>query len=147
MQQPDYKAEEKGVPLAGLIQLYGGELCLSVDQATHLVARRKEGWKSSPKIKKALVRLQVGAARPPRRNRPAPLCSCARSHARPVECPTPCRARHRARCPLSLSLRARATRDDGAALSSPCRRLAVLLLLMGPPKRGNGNNGRHRPPL
>lgn len=140
--------EVEGVPLAGLIQLYGGELCLSVDQATHLVARRKEGWKASPKIKKALVRLQVGAARPPRRNRPAPLCSCARSHARPVECPTSCRARHRARCPLSLSLRARATRDDdGAALSSPCRRLAVLLLLMGPPKRGNGNNGRHRPPL
>lgn len=75
--------EVEGVPLAGLIQLYGGELCLSVDQATHLVARRKEGWKASPKIKKALVRLQVGAARPLEETARRPYALVrARTHAR-----------------------------------------------------------------
>ena len=54
----------EGVPLGALIQLYGGEIVLNVDQATHLVARRKDGWKSSPKIRKAFRRLQVCTTRP-----------------------------------------------------------------------------------
>ena len=49
-------------PLCVLIRLYGGEHTLSVDAATHLVARRKEGWEKSPKISRALNRIQV---RPP----------------------------------------------------------------------------------
>lgn len=47
------------VPLAILIKLYGGELTTSIDAATHLVAKRKDGWQSSPKIRKGLKRLQV----------------------------------------------------------------------------------------
>uniref|UniRef100_A0A7S2HP53 protein-serine/threonine phosphatase n=1 Tax=Haptolina brevifila TaxID=156173 RepID=A0A7S2HP53_9EUKA len=48
-------------PLCVLIKHYGGELTLSVDAATHLVARRKEGWQKSPKINRALQRQQAGA--------------------------------------------------------------------------------------
>jgi len=47
-------------PLCILIKQYGGELTLSVDAATHLVARRKEGWQKSPKINRALQRQQAG---------------------------------------------------------------------------------------
>ncbi len=50
-------------PLCVLIRLYGGEYTLNVDAATHLVARRKEGWQRSPKINRALNRLQVRASR------------------------------------------------------------------------------------
>jgi len=49
------------VPLGVLIRLYGGETTMNVDHATHLVARRKDGWKASPKIRRALARLQDGA--------------------------------------------------------------------------------------
>ena len=47
------------VPLGVLIQLFGGQLTTSLDGATHLVARRKDGWRDSPKIRKALRRLQA----------------------------------------------------------------------------------------
>jgi hypothetical protein len=52
--------EGNSVPLGTLVQLYGGEITLSVDTATHLVARRKDGWQSSAKIRRALARLQEG---------------------------------------------------------------------------------------
>jgi len=48
-------------PLCALIRHYGGELTLSVDAATHLVARRKDGWQKSAKIIRALQRQQAGA--------------------------------------------------------------------------------------
>ena len=51
----------EGVPLGGLIQQFGGEMVLNVEHATHLVARRKDGWKASPKIRKAFARQQVHA--------------------------------------------------------------------------------------
>eukprot|EP00900_Chrysochromulina_parva_P008121 jgi/Chrpa1/1730/Chrysochromulina_OHIO_Genome00002146-RA len=49
-------------PLCVLIRLYGGEYTLNVDAATHLVARRKDGWQRSPKISRALNRIQEGAS-------------------------------------------------------------------------------------
>jgi len=51
----------EGVPLGGLIQQFGGEMVLNVEHATHLVARRKDGWKASPKIRKAFARQQEGS--------------------------------------------------------------------------------------
>ena len=84
----------EGVPLAGLIQLYGGELCLSVDQATHLVARRKEGWKSSPKVKKALNRIKVGALS---RTLPSDRCGAHPCHPRQHFFCTRCAKSQRAR--------------------------------------------------
>ena len=60
-------------PLCVLIRLYGGEYTLKVEEATHLVARRKEGWQRSPKINKALNRLQVRVA-----ERAAPLLNGSR---------------------------------------------------------------------
>ena len=49
----------ENVPLGVLIRLYGGQTTMHVEQATHLVARRKDGWKASPKIRRALARLQA----------------------------------------------------------------------------------------
>jgi len=51
----------EGQPLVVLIRLYGGQTTLDVDVATHLVARRKDGWRTSPKIRRALSRLKEGA--------------------------------------------------------------------------------------
>jgi len=65
-------------PLCVLIKHYGGELTLSVDAATHLVARRKEGWQKSPKINRALQRQQAR----PRHRRPCPVSP--RAHGRPA---------------------------------------------------------------
>merc|ERR1719240_1083634 len=45
-------------PLCALVRLYGGEVTLSVDEATHLVACKKEGWKHSTKIRRAHQRCQ-----------------------------------------------------------------------------------------
>ena len=63
----------EALPLGVLIRLYGGETTTSLDAATHLVARRKDGWQNSPKIKRALARLQA---------RPASLA--------PLPCVPPC---------------------------------------------------------
>uniref|UniRef100_A0A7S4ICT8 protein-serine/threonine phosphatase n=1 Tax=Prymnesium polylepis TaxID=72548 RepID=A0A7S4ICT8_9EUKA len=46
-------------PLCTLVRLYGGQLTLSVDAATHLVARKKDGWQHSGKIRRALARRQT----------------------------------------------------------------------------------------
>lgn len=46
-------------PLCALVRLYGAEVTLDVDDATHLVARKKEGWKSATKIRRALQRQEV----------------------------------------------------------------------------------------
>lgn len=46
-------------PLCALVRLYGAQLTLSVEAATHLVARKKDGWQSSSKIRKALQRQQA----------------------------------------------------------------------------------------
>lgn len=67
-------------PLCVLIRLYGGEYTLNVDAATHLVARRKDGWQRSPKISRALNRIQVRAAPTPHDSRsraraPPPLAN------------------------------------------------------------------------
>tara|TARA_B110001452_G_scaffold266756_1_gene274478 strand:- start:1138 stop:2496 length:1359 start_codon:yes stop_codon:yes gene_type:complete len=43
-------------PLCTLVRLYGAQVTLEVDDATHLVARKKEGWKSSSKIRRAMQR-------------------------------------------------------------------------------------------
>jgi len=48
-------------PLCSLVRLYGADLTLSVDSATHLVARKKDGWQTSSKVRKALQRRQVEA--------------------------------------------------------------------------------------
>ena len=52
------KLDEGGVPLGTLLQLYGGQIVLSLEDATHLVARKKDGWRSSAKIRKSLQRLE-----------------------------------------------------------------------------------------
>lgn len=63
-------------PLCVLIRLYGGEYTLNVDAATHLVARRKDGWQRSPKINRALNRLQVcNADRTSACERPQHVCT------------------------------------------------------------------------
>jgi len=49
------------LPLSSLIRLYGGATTLSIESATHLVARHKEGWQQSPKIRRGLARVQEGA--------------------------------------------------------------------------------------
>jgi len=49
----------KNQPLCGLVRLYGAEVTLDVDDATHLVARKKEGWKSASKIRRALQRQET----------------------------------------------------------------------------------------
>lgn len=43
-------------PLCTLVRLYGAQVTLEVDDATHLVARKKEGWKSASKIRRAMER-------------------------------------------------------------------------------------------
>ena len=60
-------------PLCALVRLYGAEVTLDVDDATHLVARKKEGWKSATKIRRALQRQEVQPP-PPRPPRPPPPC-------------------------------------------------------------------------
>ena len=61
-------------PLCTLIRLYGGEVTLSIDAATHLCARRKDGWQRSPKIRRALERIQV--SRRPCPAHPHTCCCC-----------------------------------------------------------------------
>lgn len=51
------KLESGDVPLGTLLQLYGGSIVLDVKDATHLVARKKDGWRTSAKIKKGLQRI------------------------------------------------------------------------------------------
>jgi len=46
-------------PLCALLRLYGAQLTLSSTEATHLVARKKDGWTNSSKIRKALQRRQA----------------------------------------------------------------------------------------
>ena len=60
-------------PLCALVRLYGAQVTLDVDDATHLVARKKEGWKSATKIRRALQRQEVQPP-PPRPPRPPPPC-------------------------------------------------------------------------
>ncbi|KAL3928810.1 MAG: hypothetical protein SGPRY_002231 [Prymnesium sp.] len=48
-------------PLCSLVRLFGADLTLSVDTATHLVARKKDGWHNSGKIRRALQRRQVAS--------------------------------------------------------------------------------------
>lgn len=43
-------------PLCVLVRHYGGTIALTVDEATHLVARKKDGWKQSSKIRRAAQR-------------------------------------------------------------------------------------------
>eukprot|EP00316_Scyphosphaera_apsteinii_P008842 CAMPEP_0119345020 /NCGR_PEP_ID=MMETSP1333-20130426/107270_1 /TAXON_ID=418940 /ORGANISM="Scyphosphaera apsteinii, Strain RCC1455" /LENGTH=461 /DNA_ID=CAMNT_0007357473 /DNA_START=48 /DNA_END=1433 /DNA_ORIENTATION=- len=43
-------------PLCMLLRLYGGTVCTSVDEASHLVARQKSGWRQSFKIRRAAQR-------------------------------------------------------------------------------------------
>ena len=59
-------------PLVALVRLYGAQLTLSVDSATHLVARKKDGWHNSSKIRKALARSQVQHHVPPPRTMRSP---------------------------------------------------------------------------
>ena len=44
-------------PLCKLVRLFGGDVTLDVDRATHLVARQKEGWRGAAKIRKAIARM------------------------------------------------------------------------------------------
>ena len=83
-------------PLCALVRLYGAEVTLDVDEATHLVARKKEGWKSATKIRRALQRQEVHSphrlARLTRRR--APPCHRASpsppaTHKRKAHVPTP----------------------------------------------------------
>jgi len=46
-------------PLAILVRLLGGTVTTGLDEATHLVARQKDGWKQSQKIRRAAQRSQV----------------------------------------------------------------------------------------
>ena len=46
-------------PLCVLLKLYGAQLTLDITEATHLVARKKDGWTKSTKIRRALQRCQV----------------------------------------------------------------------------------------
>ena len=46
-------------PLCSLIRLYGAQLTMDVATSTHLVARKKDGWMNSSKIRRALQRCQV----------------------------------------------------------------------------------------
>lgn len=43
-------------PLCQLVRHYGASLTMSVDDASHLVARKKDGWKKSSKIARVLSR-------------------------------------------------------------------------------------------
>jgi len=47
-------------PLCMLVRMYGGSVTLSVDACTHLVARKKEGWQRSTKLKRAIQRQEAG---------------------------------------------------------------------------------------
>jgi len=76
----------ENVPLGVLIRLYGGQTTMHVEQATHLVARRKDGWKASPKIRRALARLQarsIAHCRAPCPNTHAHANLRPRAHRRP----------------------------------------------------------------
>uniref|UniRef100_A0A7S3BWC3 protein-serine/threonine phosphatase n=1 Tax=Haptolina ericina TaxID=156174 RepID=A0A7S3BWC3_9EUKA len=48
-------------PLCVLLKLYGAQLTLDITEATHLVARKKDGWTKSTKIRRALQRCQEDA--------------------------------------------------------------------------------------
>ena len=62
-------------PLCVLVRQYGAVVTLDVEDATHLVARKKEGWKSASKIRRALQRQEARGRRrplPPLAPRPWP---------------------------------------------------------------------------
>ena len=91
-------------PLCALVRLYGAQVTLDVDDATHLVARKKEGWKSATKIRRALQRQEVQPPppRPPvRRLRASP---CHRASPSP-----PATHKCKARIPTTVSLSTRRT--------------------------------------
>ena len=80
-------------PLAILVRLHGGTVTTGIDEATHLVARQKEGWKQSHKIRRAAQRSQVAASlarRPAARSTGTcaalPLPACPALCARPRAC-------------------------------------------------------------
>jgi len=50
---------ESSLPLSTLVVDFGGTVVPSVDEATHLVARQKPGWKQSAKLRRGKQRLQV----------------------------------------------------------------------------------------
>ena len=52
-------------PLCVLVRQYGAVVTLDVEDATHLVARKKEGWKSASKIRRALQRQEARGRRRP----------------------------------------------------------------------------------
>ena len=117
------------VPLAVLIKLYGGALTTSLEHATHLVARRKDGWQNSPKIRKALARVQ---ARDP--------CCAAPSPPPPTHtCPVPhthAAAHTAAACPHR-------SRFGGRRFSAP--RLSTLQCTITDPRHTRGRKVRIRP--
>jgi len=47
-------------PLSILVRDYGGAVTMGMDEATHLVARQKDGWKHSQKIRRAAQLCQAG---------------------------------------------------------------------------------------
>lgn len=48
--------------LLQLVESLGGQLTKDVDKATHVIAKRKKGWKSSDKIRMAAAKMEAGAA-------------------------------------------------------------------------------------
>ena len=64
----------EGNALGVSIRIFGGALTVKVDEATHLVARQKSGWKNSSKIRHAALRQQVAVARCLPRATSHPLC-------------------------------------------------------------------------
>jgi len=53
---------ESSLPLSTLVVDFGGTVVPSVDEATHLVARQKPGWKQSAKLRRGKQRLQAEPA-------------------------------------------------------------------------------------
>jgi hypothetical protein len=71
-------------PLCVLVRLYGGDVTTSVDECSHLVARKKAGWKNSQKIRRASQRCQVPPPRPAARAVPPSDAAPPRVPARPA---------------------------------------------------------------
>ncbi len=53
---------ESEAALLQLVESLGGQLTKDVDKATHVIAKRKKGWKSSDKIRMAAAKMEAGAA-------------------------------------------------------------------------------------
>ena len=108
-------------PLVVLIRTYGGEVTPNVDAATHLVARRKDGWHKSPKINRALGRVQVAPAPPCRaccwRATAAVTCTAAAAAPPPLLLP----GTHHVPNPRPRRRRSRPSRSKAHALICPRR--------------------------